>query len=409
MPLKVIDDENTKTDLLTYSDAELSLTATSGTLVVSNTKTPNQVIYNLQGNNQNIPSVMLGYSNGDLYLKTFGTQTWTKLANTKSLADSNTAMQTQVDTLTALVGTKLDISTFNSYKLSNDTEITNIKASVTTTNNNITTLNTTLRNDLVNKTGYLADKSLIDSRITTLEDNQSSYATKLQLNMSALTLGGRMDMVEHKVDVNGSQMVLALDNYYTKAEIDTLFETNKVIDYDSGTDVELMDTDPDLFNVGMSGSGGGTGLGGTFTPSVSEDGIISWTNDNMLTNPEPINVKGPKGDIGLTGLQGEQGIKGEPGVKGDPGTNGTNGTNGIDGIDGTNGVDGADGIDGTNGRDGTGLNTGGTTNQILIKNDENDYNTSWSDLKTINGKSLLGVGDLRAEIEAIVLAMSIAL
>ena len=159
----------------------------------------------------------------------------------------------------------------------------------------------------------------------------------------------------------------------------------------------------------MGGIGGGTGLGGTFTPVVSEDGIISWTNDNMLTNPEPVNVKGPKGDIGLTGLQGEQGIKGEPGVKGDPGTNGTNGTNGIDGIDGTNGVDGADGIDGTNGRDGTGLNTGGTTNQILIKNDENDYNTSWSDLKTINGKSLLGVGDLRAEIEAIVLAMSIAL
>ena len=134
--------------------------------------------------------------------------------------------------------------------------------------------------------------------------------------MSALTLGGRMDMVEHKVDVNGSQMVLALDNYYTKAEIDALFVTNRVIDYDSGTDVELADTDPDLFNVGMSG---------------------------------------------------------------------------------------------TNGRDGTGLNTGGTTNQILIKNDENDYNTSWSDLKTINGKSLLGVGDLRAEIEAIVLAMSIAL
>ena len=412
MPLKVIDDENTKTDLLTYSDAELYLTSTSGTLVVSNTNTPDQVIYNLQGNNQNVPSVMLGYSNGDLYLKTFGTSTWTKLANTTTLTNSNTAMQIQIDGLSTLIGTKLDISTFNTYKLSNDTEIANIKASVTTTNNNITTLNTTLRNDLVNKTGYLADKTLIDSRITTLEDNQSNYATKLQLDMSALTLGGRMDVVEHKVDVNGSQMVLALDNYYTKAEIDTLFVTNRVIDYDSGTDVELADTDPDLFNVGMSGSGGGTGLGGTFTPSVSEDGIISWTNDNMLTNPEPVNVKGPKGDIGLTGPQGAQGIKGDTGAKGDPGTNGTNGLNGKDGKDGINGTNGIDGIDGTNGvdgsdgRDGTGLNTGGTTNQILIKNDANDYNTSWSDLKTINGKSLLGVGDLRAEIEAIVLAMS---
>lgn len=36
--------------------------------------------------------------------------------------------------------------------------------------------------------------------------------------------------------------------------------------------------------------------GATFTPSVSPEGIISWTNDRELPNPEPINIKGQKGD-----------------------------------------------------------------------------------------------------------------
>lgn len=35
-----------------------------------------------------------------------------------------------------------------------------------------------------------------------------------------------------------------------------------------------------------------------FTPSVSEDGILSWTNKAGLTNPASVNVKGAKGDTG---------------------------------------------------------------------------------------------------------------
>lgn len=41
--------------------------------------------------------------------------------------------------------------------------------------------------------------------------------------------------------------------------------------------------------------------GATFTPSVSEEGIISWTNDQSLSNPDPVNIKGPKGDKGDPG------------------------------------------------------------------------------------------------------------
>lgn len=53
-------------------------------------------------------------------------------------------------------------------------------------------------------------------------------------------------------------------------------------------------------------SSGGTGTtagknGVTFTPYVSEDGVISWTNDGNMKNPKPVNIKGPKGDKGDPG------------------------------------------------------------------------------------------------------------
>lgn len=35
-----------------------------------------------------------------------------------------------------------------------------------------------------------------------------------------------------------------------------------------------------------------------YTPDVSSDGTISWTNGLDLENPEPANIKGPKGDKG---------------------------------------------------------------------------------------------------------------
>ena len=54
--------------------------------------------------------------------------------------------------------------------------------------------------------------------------------------------------------------------------------------------------------------------GATFTPHVSEDGVISWTNDQDLPNPESVNIKGPKGDKGVTGPQGPTGPAGKDGT-----------------------------------------------------------------------------------------------
>ena len=40
--------------------------------------------------------------------------------------------------------------------------------------------------------------------------------------------------------------------------------------------------------------------GSTFTPSVSEDGTLTWTNNGDLPNPDPVNIMGPPGEGGGT-------------------------------------------------------------------------------------------------------------
>lgn len=85
---------------------------------------------------------------------------------------------------------------------------------------------------------------------------------------------------------------------------------------------------------GETGSAGADGA--TFTPSVSETGVISWSNNKGLTNPISRNIKGPKGDQGETGpaftydmFTTEQlnalKVKGDKGDKGDAGIDGKDG------------------------------------------------------------------------------------
>lgn len=79
-------------------------------------------------------------------------------------------------------------------------------------------------------------------------------------------------------------------------------------------------------DVGEKGDMGEKGADGlTFTPSISEDGVLSWTNSGNVSNPQPINIKGPKGDQGETGAQGPQGEKGEKGETGPQGEKGLDG------------------------------------------------------------------------------------
>ena len=89
---------------------------------------------------------------------------------------------------------------------------------------------------------------------------------------------------------------------------------------------------------GAAGAPGATGT--TFTPSVSADGTLSWTNDGGKTNPASVNIKGP---------QGEQGPQGEPGVKGEKGAAGATGPEGPQGPKGEQGAKGEPGATGQQG------------------------------------------------------------
>lgn len=63
---------------------------------------------------------------------------------------------------------------------------------------------------------------------------------------------------------------------------------------------------------GRKGKDGKDGINGengaTYTPSISEEGILSWTNDKNLPNPEPINIKGQDG-VSYTLTKSEDGTK----------------------------------------------------------------------------------------------------
>ena len=70
--------------------------------------------------------------------------------------------------------------------------------------------------------------------------------------------------------------------------------------------------------------------GATFTPHVSPEGLLTWTNNKNLPNPTPRNIRGPKGPQGVPGPQGP---KGDPGPQGPQGVPGPQGPQGLPGSD----------------------------------------------------------------------------
>ena len=103
--------------------------------------------------------------------------------------------------------------------------------------------------------------------------------------------------------------------------------------------------------------------GATFTPSVSDAGEISWTNDGGLTNPTTKSIKGQKGDTGVSFA----GIEYTPSTA--SGGNNTfkvkysNGTTGTESYNIRNGVDITDVEETTSSED------GGTNSITFIKSD----------------------------------------
>lgn len=89
-----------------------------------------------------------------------------------------------------------------------------------------------------------------------------------------------------------------------------------------------------------------------FLPSVSEEGVISWTNRAGIENPPSVNIKGPQGVQGPQGPKGDTGERGEQGPQGERGTKGEKGDTGPEGPRGPQGVQGPRGLQGIQGPQG---------------------------------------------------------
>ena len=127
-----------------------------------------------------------------------------------------------------------------------------------------------------------------------------------------------------------------------------------VEDIENGHRITIIDTKGEQSFDVLNGSGvGGSGVdgkdgedGATFVPIVSDIGVLSWTNNKGLENPEPVLIKGRDGVDGKDGYTPVKGVDYRDGVDG---KDGYTPRKNIDYFDGRDGVDGKDGSNGSDG------------------------------------------------------------
>lgn len=121
-------------------------------------------------------------------------------------------------------------------------------------------------------------------------------------------------------------------------------ETVGDFDYYTWKYVDTDDVEHVFAEQKVSNKAGVDGV--TFTPSVSSDGVISWTNNGGLSNPPSMSIRGPqgvkgdKGDVGARGPAGPTGPEGPRGLQGAQGAKGDTGATGPQGIPGPQGPKG---------------------------------------------------------------------
>lgn len=132
--------------------------------------------------------------------------------------------------------------------------------------------------------------------------------------------------------------------------------------------------------------------GGYYTPTVSEDGNLTWSpsEEDMPAVPGS-NIAGPAGADGKPGVDGispsvtiEQTDEGAVitvvDATGSSSATLKNGKDGVDGAPGAQGPAGQDGLpgqDGAKGEPGEGVPAGGAAGQVLAKKSGTDYDTEW--------------------------------
>lgn len=106
-----------------------------------------------------------------------------------------------------------------------------------------------------------------------------------------------------RVDPAADAPPAELERY--RSELDALIEEAERLNESFAAELADARAQVDAAIADLSRAAGeGAFDGATFTPHVDADGTLSWTNDAGLDNPEPVNIRGPKGDDGEATLVG---------------------------------------------------------------------------------------------------------
>ena len=170
--------------------------------------------------------------------------------------------------------------------------------------------------------------------------------------MSNISLG----LSDDSITVNNTEVAYTLSN--NKNVISVLSKNSSNLSLSTEPNSISLGSDINAINVTRSSVGATGATGATGAQGVKGD-------------------TGNTGPQGPTGLTGSQGAIGPQGIKGDTGNTGVTGSTGPQGIQGATGAIGATGATGATGPAGVGVPEGGTTNQVLAKTSNTDYDTQW--------------------------------
>ncbi|WP_338630562.1 hypothetical protein [Clostridium baratii] len=219
------------------------------------------------------------------------------------------------------------------------------------------------------------DTVYLNIDIESLEKDANNISVKVLGKKSNGTLIEQKDndnitKEENTINIKLKEVFVSTDgivnlNIYIKDDegavtyIAPYFYVNSTIEGDIVEDKDTIDTLEEIKREAeqlikkvddkLNGITSGGGSGKTWRPSVSEDGLLSWSEDNSDIPPESVNIIGPQGRPGIDGRDGRDGRDGIDGKQGLPGRDGDVGPVGPQGIPGLNGRDGEQGPKGDNG------------------------------------------------------------
>lgn len=196
------------------------------------------------------------------------------------------------------------------------------------------------------KDRYIDSYKTTDIAVDTANPNIMHFNWTISRNVSKVSGGLKFLVCIKKSDAEGSEI-----NHWNS-------ELNNEMYISEGleADPSILDPYPDIISqwenevndikkILLDARDAGEFDGTTYTPSVDDEGNLSWTNDKGKVNPPTKNVKGYSPSIAVKAIAGGKQfiITDYNGSQTVDILNGKDGAAGKDGINGTNGVDGQDG------------------------------------------------------------------